>query len=215
MPRQQLPSSCLRLSQLERHTRISTPATNSPTPFPSMSGSGTDSANNHTMNCDGQHLIRNSGPCEQRYTPCAPEGGFNDNSFRPIVSFELYEPTLTSSTTPDWVGPEGINSKVGLQLTLTSRITGVSHSCRWGSAWNHTQTTDCAAHPRRDQTHSIPLSRWSSRLRSAQPPSSTSGNAATLQGRTRDTTGPTHRTRCLCSVSIIQYAMLTGTRLRG
>jgi hypothetical protein len=72
-----------------------------------------DSANNYSMNCAGEHVIRNSGPYEQRYTPCAPEGGFNDNSFRPIVSFELYEPTLTLSAIPERVG--GISSKVGLQ----------------------------------------------------------------------------------------------------
>ena len=71
-----------------------------------------DIPNNYSLNCAGQHVIRNSGPYEQRYTACTPEGGFNDNSFRPIVSFELYEPILTLSTTPDGVG---INSKVGLQ----------------------------------------------------------------------------------------------------
>ncbi|KAK1751131.1 hypothetical protein QBC47DRAFT_464326 [Echria macrotheca] len=73
-----------------------------------------DSANNYSMNCAGDHMIRNTGPFEQRYTPCAPEGGFNDNSFQPLVSFELYEPILQESSIPNWAGQD-LNSKIGLQ----------------------------------------------------------------------------------------------------
>ncbi|KAK3339805.1 hypothetical protein B0T25DRAFT_636249 [Lasiosphaeria hispida] len=72
-----------------------------------------DSANNYSLKCTGEHVIKNGGPYEQRYTHCAPEGGFHDGSFQPIVSFGLYEPILTQSTEPGSVGR--INSNVGLQ----------------------------------------------------------------------------------------------------
>lgn len=72
-----------------------------------------DTANNYTMKCAGEHEItRSAGFLAERYTYCAPEDGFGDDSFQPLVSVSHYEDTLTSGSGP---GHRNQDSRVYLQ----------------------------------------------------------------------------------------------------
>ncbi len=57
-----------------------------------------DNANNYSLHCVGEHVIRSKGPYEPRFTSCAPQGGFQDSSFQALVSFEIPQYQLGDET---------------------------------------------------------------------------------------------------------------------
>ncbi|KAK5658126.1 hypothetical protein OQA88_2682 [Cercophora sp. LCS_1] len=68
-----------------------------------------DSLNKYEMECAGDHEIKVGGPYEDRFTRCAPPGGFQDDSFQPVVSFEIYQRTLVEGTKQtDWLATRAL-----------------------------------------------------------------------------------------------------------